>query len=86
VWLAIWRSCEASRIDSTSGKYLYLVQRRPSDAGSLGDLRHRHRPQPTVGHQRGRRYRPDRPDRYDLIGASVCLAGMAVIMYAPRGS
>jgi small multidrug resistance family-3 protein len=27
-----------------------------------------------------------RPDRYDLIGASVCLAGMAVIMYAPRGS
>ncbi|MFD5317532.1 YnfA family protein [Streptomyces sp. NPDC127098] len=27
-----------------------------------------------------------RPDRYDLIGAAVCLAGMAVIMYAPRGS
>jgi len=26
-----------------------------------------------------------RPDRYDLIGASVCLAGIAVIMYAPRG-
>ncbi|MDT0310433.1 YnfA family protein [Streptomyces sp. DSM 44917] len=26
-----------------------------------------------------------RPDRYDLIGAAVCLAGMAVIMYAPRG-
>ncbi|MGW7327388.1 YnfA family protein [Streptomyces sp. NPDC054840] len=25
-----------------------------------------------------------RPDRYDLIGALVCLAGMAVIMYAPR--
>ena len=25
-----------------------------------------------------------RPDRYDIIGALVCLAGMAVIMYAPR--
>ncbi len=25
-----------------------------------------------------------RPDRYDLIGACVCLAGVAVIMYAPR--
>lgn len=25
------------------------------------------------------------PDRYDIIGAMVCLAGMAVIMYAPRG-
>lgn len=24
-----------------------------------------------------------RPDRYDVIGALVCLAGMAVIMYAP---
>ncbi|WP_138758186.1 YnfA family protein [Modestobacter altitudinis] len=24
------------------------------------------------------------PDRYDLIGALVCLAGVAVIMYAPR--
>ncbi|HUR74279.1 MAG TPA: YnfA family protein [Sporichthya sp.] len=25
-----------------------------------------------------------RPDRYDWIGASICLAGVAVIMYAPR--
>jgi small multidrug resistance family-3 protein len=25
-----------------------------------------------------------RPDRYDLIGAGICLLGMAVIMYAPR--
>ncbi|MFD1833308.1 MULTISPECIES: YnfA family protein [Streptomyces] len=25
-----------------------------------------------------------RPDRYDVVGALVCLAGMAVIMYAPR--
>src|SRR3954471_2999343 len=25
-----------------------------------------------------------RPDRYDLIGALLCLAGVAVIMYAPR--
>jgi small multidrug resistance family-3 protein len=25
-----------------------------------------------------------RPDRWDLIGASVCLLGVAVIMYAPR--
>ncbi|MEX2229812.1 MAG: YnfA family protein [Dehalococcoidia bacterium] len=25
-----------------------------------------------------------RPDTYDLIGASVCLVGVAVIMYAPR--
>ena len=26
-----------------------------------------------------------RPDRWDLIGAALCLAGVAVIMYAPRG-
>jgi small multidrug resistance family-3 protein len=26
-----------------------------------------------------------RPDRWDVIGAVVCLAGVAVIMYAPRG-
>lgn len=25
-----------------------------------------------------------RPDRYDLIGAAICLAGIGVIMYAPR--
>ena len=25
-----------------------------------------------------------RPDRYDLAGAAICLAGVAVIMYAPR--
>ncbi|MGW7197043.1 YnfA family protein [Streptomyces chryseus] len=25
-----------------------------------------------------------RPDRWDVVGALVCLAGMAVIMYAPR--
>ncbi len=25
-----------------------------------------------------------RPDRWDVIGAAVCLAGVAVIMYAPR--
>jgi small multidrug resistance family-3 protein len=25
-----------------------------------------------------------RPDRWDLIGACVCLLGVAVIMYAPR--
>ena len=27
-----------------------------------------------------------RPDRFDVLGALVCLAGMAVIMYAPRNS
>ncbi|RFS87588.1 YnfA family protein [Actinomadura spongiicola] len=26
-----------------------------------------------------------RPDRWDVIGALVCLVGVAVIMYAPRG-
>lgn len=26
-----------------------------------------------------------RPDRFDLAGGAVCLLGMAVIMYAPRG-
>ncbi|MET9799156.1 YnfA family protein [Streptomyces sp. NPDC006368] len=26
-----------------------------------------------------------RPDRWDVVGALICLAGMAVIMYAPRG-
>ena len=25
-----------------------------------------------------------RPDRYDVIGAAICLVGVAVIMYAPR--
>ena len=27
-----------------------------------------------------------RPDRWDVIGALVCLVGVGVIMYAPRGS
>ena len=27
-----------------------------------------------------------RPDRYDLAGAGLCLLGVAVIMYAPRGT
>ena len=26
-----------------------------------------------------------RPDRWDLLGAAVCLAGVGIIMYAPRG-
>jgi small multidrug resistance family-3 protein len=26
-----------------------------------------------------------RPDRYDIAGALMCLIGVAVIMYAPRG-
>ena len=26
-----------------------------------------------------------RPDRWDLLGAAVCLAGVSLIMYAPRG-
>lgn len=26
-----------------------------------------------------------RPDRFDIAGALLCLAGVAVIMYAPRG-
>jgi small multidrug resistance family-3 protein len=24
------------------------------------------------------------PDRWDIIGATICLAGVGVIMYAPR--
>lgn len=27
-----------------------------------------------------------RPDRWDVIGAAVCLIGVSVIMYAPRGA
>ncbi|GIF99006.1 YnfA family protein [Catellatospora citrea] len=27
-----------------------------------------------------------RPDRYDVIGAVICLAGVVMIMYAPRGA
>jgi len=27
-----------------------------------------------------------RPDRWDLIGAAICLVGVAVIMYAPRST
>ncbi|MFE3551562.1 YnfA family protein [Streptomyces kronopolitis] len=26
-----------------------------------------------------------RPDRWDILGAAICLAGMAVLMYDPRG-
>lgn len=26
-----------------------------------------------------------RPDRFDLLGAGICLVGVAIIMYAPRG-
>jgi small multidrug resistance family-3 protein len=26
-----------------------------------------------------------RPDRYDILGAIICLIGVTVIMYAPRG-
>jgi small multidrug resistance family-3 protein len=26
-----------------------------------------------------------RPDRFDLIGAAICLVGVGVILYAPRG-
>ncbi|WP_433370109.1 hypothetical protein [Streptosporangium sp. CA-115845] len=25
------------------------------------------------------------PDRWDIVGAAVCLLGVLVIMYAPRG-
>lgn len=25
-----------------------------------------------------------KPDRYDIVGAAICLIGVAVIMYAPR--
>lgn len=27
-----------------------------------------------------------RPDRFDVIGAVVCLVGVGIIMYAPRGN
>jgi small multidrug resistance family-3 protein len=27
-----------------------------------------------------------RPDRWDLIGGAVCLAGMAIILFGPRGA
>ncbi len=27
-----------------------------------------------------------RPDRYDVVGAAICLIGVAVIMYAPRAA
>ena len=27
-----------------------------------------------------------RPDRYDVVGSAICLAGVAVIMYAPRAT
>ncbi|RZU24464.1 small multidrug resistance family-3 protein [Kribbella rubisoli] len=27
-----------------------------------------------------------KPDRYDVLGAAICLLGVAVIMYAPRNS
>ena len=26
-----------------------------------------------------------RPDRWDIIGSAVCLVGVSIIMYAPRG-
>lgn len=27
-----------------------------------------------------------RPDRFDLVGAAICLVGVGLIMYAPRGA
>jgi len=39
--------CEKDRFDVCE----VLVQRRTTDAGLLGDLRHRHRPQPVLGHE-----------------------------------
>jgi small multidrug resistance family-3 protein len=27
-----------------------------------------------------------RPDRWDILGATICLLGVAIIMYAPRNS
>ena len=27
-----------------------------------------------------------KPDRYDLLGATICLAGIGLIMYAPRSA
>lgn len=27
-----------------------------------------------------------RPDRFDVVGAAICLIGITVIMYAPRGA
>ena len=27
-----------------------------------------------------------RPDRFDVLGAAICLVGVAVLMYAPRGA
>jgi small multidrug resistance family-3 protein len=27
-----------------------------------------------------------RPDRYDIVGAAICLVGVAMIMYAPRAA
>lgn len=27
-----------------------------------------------------------KPDRWDLVGAAVCLAGMAIILFAPRSA
>lgn len=27
-----------------------------------------------------------RPDRWDLVGAAICLAGMAIILFAPRAA
>jgi small multidrug resistance family-3 protein len=26
-----------------------------------------------------------RPDRFDILGAVICLVGVGIIMYAPRG-
>src|SRR6266511_153839 len=42
--------CDQDRLDVRE----VLVQRRTSDTGLLGDLRHRHGSQPALGHQRGR--------------------------------
>jgi small multidrug resistance family-3 protein len=46
-----------------------------------GRLRRRRRRRLT---RLGRRRRRLRPGRFDLLGAALCLLGMAVIMYAPR--
>ncbi len=67
------------------GAYGLAATRQPSgDFGRVlaaygGDL-HRRIPALVAGCADGYR-----PDRYDVIGALICLVGMAVIIYSPRG-
>ena len=88
--LGVSSNCEpaiAAAIDQKLLPWLDLGRRRRHRARPLRVRRH-----PPAGRKlrthprRVRRGVRRRPDRYDIAGALLCLAGVAVMMYAPRSA